>query len=51
MADIGISFHWPRKHNFRVNQLKQTNDKSSVTGPQKSVVTFYLALYFPSSYC
>lgn len=49
MADIGISFRWSRKHNFCVNQLKQTSDKSGITGPQKSVVTFYLAVYFPSS--
>ena len=49
MADIGISFHWPRKHNFTFNQLKQTSDKSGITGPQ-SVVASFLALYFPSSY-
>ena len=29
--------------------LRQKRDKKSITGPQ-SVVTFYLGLYFPSSY-
>ena len=35
-----------QKHHFI---LKQTLDRSSITGPQ-SVVNFYLGLYFPSSY-